>query len=534
MYKEKLLIICLFILSFALRAISLSTIPESLSRDEVSLGYNAALIASTGKDEYQERLPFLFRSLNDYKLPVPVYLSAILDKVFGPNEIFIRLPTAILGSLTTIILYLILRNFISKKPAFLSAFSLGICPWHVQMSRIMSESVIALGFLSIAVYFFLLIRKKYSPFCFLTSIVFFILSFLSYRTELIFIPIVFVVLTILVRHNIAQLNPKNILFFVSTSLFLFFSLFVSAVKIGKTRFAEVSIFSSREIFLTLAEKIREENTTQVIITRIFHNKLIPFVETIGQNYFSHFDVNYLFIRGDINFPENSIPSLGQYHFIELLFLVIGIFYLFRLKYSNKFKFFIISWLLIGPIASSLTQGTPNSFRNLVSVLGISAIIGFGLSKIHMKKVLIALMFIYTFSFSFAIHQYIVHRKIHQPWTRDLQIRELFTYINQNEGRFDHVYFENYPDLYIFFLFYRNISPTALSKLPREYLKADNRAKLISLIDPKMIITEKDSCPQKHLQGKELYVCRGKINSGEQTLKTFYYPNGDTAFTLFRN
>ena len=49
----------------------------SLYWDEVSSTYNAYSIAETGKDEFGNSFPLLFRAFEDYKTPANIYLTAI-------------------------------------------------------------------------------------------------------------------------------------------------------------------------------------------------------------------------------------------------------------------------------------------------------------------------------------------------------------------------------------------------------------------------------------------------------------------------
>ena len=59
-----------------LRFWQLASLPPSLYWDEVSQGYNAYSILTTGKDEHQEFLPLArFQAFGDYKAPVNIYLT---------------------------------------------------------------------------------------------------------------------------------------------------------------------------------------------------------------------------------------------------------------------------------------------------------------------------------------------------------------------------------------------------------------------------------------------------------------------------
>ncbi len=82
MNKETFLIILIFIFGLVLRLIFLAQIPPELNRDELSLGYNAYSLLTTGKDEHSRVWPAVFRSFGDYKLPGYIYLLIPFIKVF--------------------------------------------------------------------------------------------------------------------------------------------------------------------------------------------------------------------------------------------------------------------------------------------------------------------------------------------------------------------------------------------------------------------------------------------------------------------
>src|SRR5947208_1068171 len=84
-------------LTIVLRFFQLGVNPPSLDWDEASMGYNAYSILKTGADEYGNALPLSFRSFDDYKPPVYIYLTVPAIAIFGLNEFAVRLPAAVIG-----------------------------------------------------------------------------------------------------------------------------------------------------------------------------------------------------------------------------------------------------------------------------------------------------------------------------------------------------------------------------------------------------------------------------------------------------
>src|SRR3990170_6052123 len=94
---KKYSIILIVLIAAVLRLWKLDNIPPHLTPDEAALGYNAYSILKTGKDEYGEFLPIIFKSFGDYKPGLYVYLTVPFVAFFGLNEYTVRLPSAIFG-----------------------------------------------------------------------------------------------------------------------------------------------------------------------------------------------------------------------------------------------------------------------------------------------------------------------------------------------------------------------------------------------------------------------------------------------------
>src|SRR4030042_964584 len=94
---QSFFMLTIILLAAFLRLNKLEGTPPSLTSDEASLGYNAYSILKTGKDEYGEFLPIIFKSFGDYKPGLYVYFAAPFIATFGLNEIAVRLPSAFAG-----------------------------------------------------------------------------------------------------------------------------------------------------------------------------------------------------------------------------------------------------------------------------------------------------------------------------------------------------------------------------------------------------------------------------------------------------
>src|SRR3989304_8160168 len=97
----------IIVFGFIIRIYLIDSVPPSLNWDEVSHGYNAYSTLKTGRDEWGEYFPLIFRAYGDYKLPVYIYLTALSELFLGLNPISVRLPSVGAGTLTILFSYLL-------------------------------------------------------------------------------------------------------------------------------------------------------------------------------------------------------------------------------------------------------------------------------------------------------------------------------------------------------------------------------------------------------------------------------------------
>ena len=126
------------------------------------------------------------------------------------------------------------------------------------------------------------------------------------------------------------------------------------------------------------------------------------LHNIINNYLAHYSLNYLFLKGDIGFPEqlisrHSIKGIGELYFFQFPFLIIGILYLLKQikKKANRILLFL---LLTYPIADSLTStSSPQATRSVIGLLPLNIITALGITiflKLYRGKIFsIAAIFI---------------------------------------------------------------------------------------------------------------------------------------------
>jgi len=160
MFTKKILLILIFIAIVA-RFIRLDYAPPHLSNDEIGAAYAAYSISKTLKDGSNQFLPILWASHGGYGSPLAIYIPLASIVIFGNNDFAVRLPSAILGSLTIIFIGFLVKELTKNdKLALVTSFLLAVSPWHFSASRWALESNYALFFIVLGIYLFFLGLNK--------------------------------------------------------------------------------------------------------------------------------------------------------------------------------------------------------------------------------------------------------------------------------------------------------------------------------------------------------------------------------------
>ena len=150
MKQTNWLLIGILIGAGVLRLAWLAKYPSGFTPDEAAFGYNAYSLLKTGRDEWGTTWWKLFfynmRSFGDYKLPLYSYLAVPTVAWLGLSELSVRLPGAVLGTMSVIGVYYLAAELFTKRIGILAALLLAISPWHIQLSRGAFEANLKLFF----------------------------------------------------------------------------------------------------------------------------------------------------------------------------------------------------------------------------------------------------------------------------------------------------------------------------------------------------------------------------------------------------
>lgn len=556
--RYTLCLLLILVIGFTLRIWQLGNIPPSPNWDEVALGYNAYSILHTGKDEYGEFLPAVLRSYDDYKPAAYAYFVIPSIAVFGLTAFAVRLPAVIFATFAILAVYFLIKELLHKKnieiggkelsaeiPALLCALLLAISPWHLQFSRIAFESNVGVAFNIFAVLFFLIGLRK--PVFLLLSAFCFGITPSIYQSDKVFTPLLFLITFLLYRKNIFKL-PKNYLFLaILIGVITFFPAvwFQLTDKQALARAQGVSIFADQTAFLKeTSTRLLDDRLHGNIIGLVFDNRRVEFLKVIVAGYLSHFNLNWLFIHGDL--PRHHAPYTGLLYLWELPFLFIGIYVLLFGKFGRREKLLIFLWFLAAPIPASITSGVPHAVRtlNFLPTFQIFVCLGLLSSLIFLHNVSLVStrkkyyayvtvgaygLFVFL-NIAFYLNQYFVQQNYYTSVDWQYGYKQAVDALKSIEGKYSKVIVTNKPPLdqsYMFFLFYLQYPP--------EIYQEENAVKLSGGFRENHRFGKYEFRPIEWEEEKNkviLYIGRpGDFPEGVKILKDIKYLNGDTAIKV---
>lgn len=473
--------IIIFIAAF-FRLWRLGDVPSSLNWDEVALGYNAYSLLQTGKDEYGNVFPFVLRSYNDYKPGLYAYFVIPSIIVFELTPFAVRFPSAFFGILSVFATYFLAKELFAEKKytsyySLAAAFLLAISPWHIQFSRIAFESNVAVSFNILFTLFFLKGLKK--PIFLPLSSMLMALNFYMYQSAKVFVPLLALSLFIIFRKELFRVEKKYLIAAVAIGLLVALPMvsYMLTSKEALARAQGVSIFSDTTPLLKEnAQRLIVDQEKNDLLGLILDNRRVFYVKTVLAGYFSHFDLKWLFITGDI--ARHHAPYMGLLYLVELPFLLFGLYImLFDDNIPKKLKLLIFTWFLITPIPASITSDVPHAVRtlNFLPLFQIFTALGFGTALIKVSSIKYQILrvvelryllfafyfFLISFNFIYYFNQYFVQQNYF--YARDWQYgyKQVIDYIRQQRFNNKKIIVSNKKEMsqsHMFTLFYLGYDP----------------------------------------------------------------------------
>lgn len=544
--KTYLLFFAILAVSVILRFWQLGKVPISPDWDEVALGYNAYSIIHTGRDEFGKFLPVVLRSFDDYKPALYMYLAIPSVFIFGLNVFAVRFPAAFFGVIGVLTTFFLIRELFKEYKyrdilALLSSFLLAISPWDIQFSRIGFESHIGDVFNVLGLLFFLKGLKK--PWLLFVSALLFGLNIYVYQSEKVFTPLLVFILIAIYFKDFIKIPKKFIIgfFVLAIVIVLPMFLYINSNKEALLRVTGTSVFSDQtQLLKSDIQKLEIDQVNNDKIGQILDNRRIVYFKTIADGYLSHFNFNWLFIRGDL--ARHHAPNMGLLYLWEFPFILIGIYSLFFSKFNKKTKLLIFGWLLIVPIPASVTSGVPHAVRTmnfipLYEIFTALGLVSFFISidrKAFFKKISYSILILFAiFNFIYYLNQYFVQQNYFTALDWQYGWEPAVDYVKDVESKYDKIIVTDKQPLdrsYMFFAFYLRYPPDKYQKETQNQSGGFAEIHSFSKFEFRPIDWAKDSQEKKTL----LIGRPGDFPSTVSVVKTIDYPNGRPAIKIVEN
>lgn len=399
--KTTIALISIIILAVGLRFYHLGSNPPALYWEEAAIGYDAYSILKTGKDFHGNFWPVAaFESFGDWKPSLYFYAAVPSIAVFGLTPLGVRLPSALAGILTVVLVYFLVKD---KRVGLAAAAFLAISPWHLQLSRAAFEANLGL---------FLVVLGWFWP----PALV---LSMYAYHANRLLAPLLFLLFWRLGR-------VKNFWLTALICGLIAWPLLISFKNPAMAkRFQETSALTSLDPIIKSNELIAADGDT--FWARLSHHRYWQYTNLIFANYLDHFDFDFLFLTGDVN-PRHSIQTVGGLFLIQLPLIIFG------LKKQRRWWL----WLLLAPLPSALTIGTPHALRSLAMIIPFSVLTAVGLSRLPKKYLAVALAVLALELSRYLVSYYRDYPRIYTSFWQ-AGYREMVAMVKAKESNYEHIY-----------------------------------------------------------------------------------------------
>lgn len=238
-FREWAPVIGLMLLAGALRLYMLGAWPPGLYHDEAFNGLDALRVLGG----YHP----LYFAANNGREPLFLYLVSLSVGLFGRSVLALRLPAAIIGTLTIPATYWLGRELFNRRIGLLAAAIMSVTLWPIHLSHIGLRAVSLPFFIALFIAMGVRAYRSNRRRDWIIAGVLYGLSFYTYLASR-FTPVALILFSIvlLAAHRSQRLWPR-VMFFVAAALLTLAPLAITAVNewdVVMGRPGEISIFSS--------------------------------------------------------------------------------------------------------------------------------------------------------------------------------------------------------------------------------------------------------------------------------------------------
>ncbi len=433
-----ILLLIIFIGAF-LRIYGILEYPIQLGHDEISQLYDAISIAETGKDVYGNYMPTMFISVNDFKSPFYTYSTSLVYLLVGNHEWIIKVPGIIFSILIIpAVFFFIKKLFNNEKIAILASLLTAIAPFEIFYGRKSFENIIGIFFLILGFGFLYnyLNNSKYKNFLIGLSLLG--IGMYTYFSHAVIIPILLMMYLLINKTFLIARWKKVLMGLFFWGVLILPLLLIITLNPG-------SRYRSETVFLTQDAELGQKISELEGIPRVW-----VIAEYSIERYFHQFDLEYLFLNG-LDLTHQGPLGSGPLMVMQFPFILLGIFYLIRIKKFKKEKLMILSWILIGMIPSALTfeKFSPHrsimvfTMLNIICALGIYQTLIFFKEKFpnYQKVIFLFISITFLFNLIYFINVYTLAFPVEKSQEIHYPFKQLSQFAKEKRGEVDQIIFD---------------------------------------------------------------------------------------------
>lgn len=377
----------LFLLGLFIRFFRLNQIPLSFYHDEMDYVFTGEAVARWGTDITGEWSPWQLRPLRtlNYTAELPALFHAAAQLVFGLGPQSGHIPAAFFGLLIVIITatlaFILTKN---KMLSILVGVLVATNPWHVFLSRMGYEAIISLFFqLTFIVTVWLATTKLTQKtlikvgnyFGMLLSI---FLGFFTYHgAKFTFVALIAAACLWLFFQKISKIWKITMIISLIGFLALLTLHMVQLNQAGALGERDSELLNTE--YLTEIVDERRRLSFSSPFTNLVINKPVIAYEALMRRYASVFDVYRLAVRGAESGFQFSLSVHGYFYLTMIPLSIIGVYW--WLKRYSKAGLFLLLFLAVSPIASTVTIGYQTIFRSALTYLLLLIFAGGGATAV---------------------------------------------------------------------------------------------------------------------------------------------------------
>lgn len=350
--------------------------PQAYTPDEASILMNAQLLSETGRDEWGQSWPIVFRSFGDSKLPGYMYSVWLTGSLFGFNWQTVRAPSIVAGIFLPLAVWLMVRTFGgSKRAAWLTSILLVASPWTWHYGTTGYEAHVALLFWIVAVT--LLIRRSANWASDLVAAVLIAITILTYNAPLLLLPALLLGVVVWRGRQPSQAVRGSLMLLVAGCMAAVVTLAASSQK------GSISILQDPTI-----QSLYPEYRAQFpgIWQRLFGNQWVYLTGHVVRRWLESWSWGFLVSRGGAN-PWHSIPGTGHLNGILLVALgvcvpiwTVALKRLHRVTAVERKGALLAIWLTLTATAPAvITVDAPHATRSLFFFVMLTVLAGWSVS-----------------------------------------------------------------------------------------------------------------------------------------------------------